>query len=212
MNHLPLVTLISLFLLGGCKEFANSTGEDQSRIERINQQITDDDLVNGLSEARKYVKDYPRSAQGWCVLGWAYLKSDELSYANECFDRSLSIDPRFDNAHVGKGAMYRKSGDLQSARASYRKAISIVPKNPEAFSSLSAIEILEGNDQKAVEYGERAWALRKDLATIPANLAIAYHYLGDYSKRDYYYKRAKHLGYSRLDSLRDVFDGKLSIR
>lgn len=212
MNHLPLVTLISLFLFGGCNEFTKSAREDQSRIDRINERISNGDLANGLSEAKKYVEDYPRSAQGWSVLGWAYLKSDELNSANECFDRCLQIDPRFDNAYVGRGAMYRKRGDLQNARISYQKAISIVSDNPEAFSSLSAIEILEGNDEKAVEYGERAWALRKDLATIPANLAIAYHYLGDHSKRDYFYKEAERLGYSRLQTVKDIFDGKLSLR
>jgi Flp pilus assembly protein TadD len=139
------------------------------------------------------------------------LKTDQVDKANECFDKSLSINPRWDNAHVGKGAAYRKSGDNDNARKSYLKAIDIVPNNAEAFSSLVVIELLEGNHKKAVEYGEKGWALRKDLPIIPANLAIAYHYLGDYSRRDQYYKQAKRLGYHNLQTLKDIMDGKASI-
>ena len=74
------------------------------------------------------------------------------------------------------------------------------------------IEIAEGNDAKAVEYGEKAWALRKNLASIPANLAIAYHLVGNTAKRDEFYQHAERLKYHRLDTLQDIFTGKKSIR
>jgi hypothetical protein len=74
------------------------------------------------------------------------------------------------------------------------------------------IELVEGNDAKAVEYGERAWALRKDLPSIPANLAIAYHYLGNPKKRKEFYGHAKRAGYPDLQALDDIISGKTSIR
>ena len=74
------------------------------------------------------------------------------------------------------------------------------------------IEILEGNDRKAIEYGERAWRLSQDNPTIPANLAVAYHLLGDVNKRDEYYGHAKRLRYYNLTKLDQIFSGELQVR
>ena len=111
-----------------------------------------------------------------------------------------------------KGATYRSLGDNENARKSYLEAIRILPENAEAYSSLLVIELLEGNDEKAVEYGEKAWGYRKDLAGIPANLSVAYHYLGEPDKRDYFYKEAEKLGYHRLETLVDIFEGRSGLR
>jgi hypothetical protein len=90
-------------------------------------------------------------------------------------------------------------------------ATRILPENAEAFSSLLVIEILEHNYEAAAEYGERAWALRKDLPSIPANLAVAYHYLKNEEKKMHYYEQAKKLGYHQLDRIDQIFNGSLSI-
>jgi tetratricopeptide (TPR) repeat protein len=186
--------------------------EDMRRLEEIDQRFIDGDFDYAVQEFTKYVEAYPVSFKGWNLLGWAYLKTNKLEKAQECFDKSLSINPKYDNAYVGKGSMCRTKGDHDSARKSYLEAISIVPDDPEAYASLLVIELLEGNDAKAVEYGEKAWAIRQDLPGIPANLAVAYHYLGDNSKRDQYYKHAERLGYHALGTIKDIFDGKTSIR
>ena len=212
MDRLIVALLLSLAVLAGCTDSVGAASEDLRSLERIDQRITNGDFDYALAEATKYVEEYPRSFKGWGLLGWVYLKTNELEKAQECFDKSLGINPRWDNAHVGKGATYRKAGDNDNARKSYLKAISILPDNAEAYSSLSVIEMLEDHSDKAVEYGEKAWALRKDLPSVPANLAIAYHYLGDNSKRDHYYKHAERLGYYRLQTVKDIFDGKTGTR
>jgi Flp pilus assembly protein TadD len=74
------------------------------------------------------------------------------------------------------------------------------------------IELLDGNDAQAVEYGEKAWALRKDSPSIAANLAIAYHYLGDSEKRDALYRHSAELGYADLATLQEIFTDEASIR
>ena len=207
-----LLSLIACLVLAGCDQLRIPPSEDVSRLESIDRKFEQEDFDHVISETTKYVQEYPRSFKGWNLLGWAYVKSGELDKAEECFDKTLSINPRWDNAHVGKGAIYREKGDLKNARKSYLQAIRIVPENAEAFGSLLVIELLEENDEKAVEYGEKAWALRKDLATIPANLAVAYHYLGDHAKRDQYYEEAEKLGYNGLQTLKDIFEGKMTIR
>jgi Tfp pilus assembly protein PilF len=212
MSRLAVVALVSLLVTAGCANLANRAGEDLGRLEEINSRFNTGDFEHALTETTKFVQQYPRSYKGWSLLGWIYLKMDAPDKARESFDKALSINPRWDNAHVGKGAVYRKLGDTINARKSYLEAISIAPDEAEAYASLLVIELMEGNNEKAVEYGEKAWALRKDYAVIPSNLAVAYHYLGDYSKRDRYYREAERLGYYNMQKLRDLFDGKVSIR
>ncbi len=210
MKRLTIIALISLLTLAGCSRLGKAN--ERARLLKINSSFTKGEVDYALTEARKFVQEYPRSDQGWSLLGWIYLKKDDLTNAEECFDKALSINPRWDNAHVGKGAMYRKLGDNAKARESYLKAIDIVPNNAEAYGSLLVIELLEGNNKMAVAYGEKAWALRKDYATIAANLSVAYHYVGDHSKRDQFYREAERLKYDNLENLREIFAGRRSLQ
>ena len=186
--------------------------DDTNTLISIDRKLNSGQYDDAIQEGEKYVQDYPGSYKGWNLLGWAYLKTDNLKKAEQCFSKSISINDKSDNAYVGKGVLYRKMNRLDQAKQSYLKAISIVPRNAEAYSSMLVIELMEGNDKKAVEYGEKAWAIRKDLPSIPANLAIAYHYLGEPEKRDEFYKLAEDLGYHNMQAIEDIINGKTSIR
>ncbi len=211
-RSLAICSILLLSSLVGCGNVDVAAKDDPERFMAISRSYDAGEMRAALVEAKQYVKDYPESHLGWNLLGWIYSKSDKLEEAIRCFDKALKIDPKWDNAHVGKGTVFQKMGDNDKARAAYLKAIEITPDNAEAFSSLAVVELVEGNDKQAVEYGEKAWALRTDLATIPANLSVAYHYLGDHAKRDAYYKEAEKLGYPNLKGLQDIFSGKTSLR
>jgi tetratricopeptide (TPR) repeat protein len=203
-------TLLILFL--GVLLFGCSESEDTKRLLSIDHKMNNGQYDIVIREGQKYVQDYPNSFKGWNQLGWAYLKTDQLQEAEQCFNRSININDSWDNAYVGRGGLYRKMGKLHEARINYQKAISLLPDNAEAFSSLLVIELMDGNDEKAVEYGEKAWALRKDLPSIPANLAIAYHYLDNPKKRDEFYRYAKNLGYHNLQSIDAIIEGNASVK
>jgi len=192
--------------------FGCSESENTKKLMSIDLKMNSGQYEDVIREGDKYVKSYPGSFKGWNLLGWAYLKTDQLEKAEQCFSQSININDKWDNAYVGKGVVYRKMGKLEKAKQSYLKATSLVPDNAEAFSSLLVIELMNGNDKKAVEYGQKAWALRKDLPSIPANLAIAYHYSGDPKKRDEFFNLAKNLGYHNLQAIEDIINGKTSIR
>lgn len=165
-----------------------------------------------IAGASRYVESHPQSYQGWSQLGWAHLRLEQTGEAKACFRKALELEPSWDNAYVGLGVLHRMEGNLAEARANYHKAVSLVPDNAEAFSSLLVLELMDGNDARAVEYGEKAWALRKDSPSIAANLAIAYHYVGDPEKRDAFYRHAEELGYADLAALQEIFNGTVSIR
>lgn len=159
-----------------------------------------------IQDCEQFLRQNEKSHRAWTLMGWAYLKSDSLKKAEECFLKSVSIEPKWENALVGMGTLRRKQGDLNGAREFYQKAISVLPENAEAFSSLLVIELLEGNYDKAVEYGEKSWSLRKNNSAIPANLSLAYHYVDSIEKRDAFFEEAKRLKYHRLSTLEKLFN------
>lgn len=209
-NKMKVKLILMSFLI--VTLFSCSNSDDTKDLMSIDRKMNNGQYEEVIQEGNKYVKNYPKSFKGWNQLGWAYLKTDQLENAEQCFNKSIAINEKWDNAYVGKGVLYRKIGNLDKAKQNYLKAIELVPDNAEAFSSLLVIELMEGNDKKAVEYGERAWKLRKDLPSIPANLAVAYHYLGDLKKRDEFFNLADELGYHNVQAIEDIFNGKTSIR
>lgn len=191
----------------GCSE-----PDEAERLAELDRGILRGDYEHVIQEAGKYVREHPDSYRGWNTLGWAYVKSGQVEKADECFDTSIRINDQWDNAYVGKGVVCRKTDRPDEARQWYLKAIEREPDNPQALSSLLTIELLDGNDRKAIEYGEKAWALEKDHPSVAANLSVAYHYAGDLARRDAFYEHARRLSYHDLQALRDIFDGTRSIR
>lgn len=205
MRHVRALALLCLLPLIGCNT------DDLPRLMSINERFNQGEYEYALDALTEYTKDYPDSFTGWGSLGWANVKLNRLDAGKECFEKSLALNPKWDNAYVGLGAIHRKQADLIAARSAYLKAIQIMPDNAEAFSSLLVIEIIEENYAKAVEYGEKSWALRKDLASIPANLAVAYHYLGNEEKKWRYFNEAKRMNYPKLEVLEEIFADSLTI-
>ena len=202
-----LILMLACGFLGGCDSGIFAAKRDEARLEWLDRSIMQGNYEAALRESKSYTTDFPEDGEGWCLRGWAHAKVDELGEADACFDKALALDSEMDNAYVGRGVVCRKKGDLAGARAAYAEAIRITPENAEAYSSLMVIELLEGNHQKAADYGEEAWALRKDLASIPANLAIVYHYLGEEAKKQIYYDEARHLNYHSMDAVDEIFAG-----
>jgi Flp pilus assembly protein TadD len=159
-----------------------------------------------------HLREKPRSYKAWNLLGWAHLKNEDPKAAVAAFAEAIRLNPSCDNACVGKGVIFRAQGNFQKAKSCYRKAIRLCPRNAEALTSLSLIELLQHKDRAAVRHAEQAWRLRKDLPGIPANLAFAYHYSGDIKKRDRFYAIAKRKKYHNLKALDAVFSGKQDIR
>jgi tetratricopeptide (TPR) repeat protein len=185
--------------------------ENLTTVRDLDQALNNAQYDHVIKHAQIYLDEYPESDQVWILLGWAYAKTDNVDKSKECFDKALAINKSNDNAYVGLGVVYRKLGDNDKARESYAEALRLLPKNPEALSSLLVIELLEGQHDQAVDYGERAWKMRKNLASIPANLAIAYHYTKNTAKRDYYYQKARELDYHDMSALDDIIAGRTFI-
>ena len=151
----------------GCEDFSKSPTRDIPRLEGINTHFMAGEFEYTLSETTKYTAEYPNCYQGWRLHGWAHAKLDNLDAAVDSFEKAIQLNSQADNAYVGLGVVHRKKGNLNAARDAYSEAIRIEPDNAEAFSSLMVIEIIEKDYPEAIEHGEKAWAIRKDLGKYP---------------------------------------------
>lgn len=214
--RLLVFAVVATVAVGCGKDTSRSSGKSGAAkgagqlktLKEIDNALRQERLDFAVKHARRYIAEYPESDKARLLLGWAYVRQENLEKAKDSFTHALSINPANDNAHVGLGVMYRISGDNKRARESYREAIRLLPRNPEALGSLLVIELIEGRYDDAIRYGEQAWQLRKNLPEIPANLCIAYHYKGDSSKRDYYYRKAQQLNYRSMNALDEIIAGR----
>jgi tetratricopeptide (TPR) repeat protein len=65
--------------------------------------------------------------------------------ATEWFDKALTIDPRFADAHYMRGLVLQERGDLPAAIAALRAAIALRPSSADAHLSLA--RALQGNGE-----------------------------------------------------------------
>ena len=206
-----VIVICSVFVFLGPGLSGCGRSSETAELVTIDTLFQKGKFETALKEVKAFLVRHPQSHKGWNLAGWCHMQTDNTKEAEKCFDRSISIKSDWDNAYVGKGVLCRRKGDIAGARSNYKKAISLVPDNAEALSSLLVVELIEKNYAKAVEYGERAWKLRKNLPSIPANLSVAYHYAKNTEKRDYYFEEARKLKYPNLQKLKDIFQGKIVI-
>lgn len=123
---------------------------EAKRLKAIMQRLEKGDYVHAHAEGKQFVQEYPKSALGWFILGCTSLKLAEYRQAYESLDRSISIDPTNDKAHLLKGAALRQMGDYEGAKSSYLEALKVNPNNAKVYAALAVVEIHLGQYQKAV--------------------------------------------------------------
>lgn len=203
-----IVTLIALSMLAAC----GSSTTDQRRLERIAAEYEGGNIDTAIKQLNDYVAEYPRDDFAWTLLGHAYADLDRLDEAQAAYEEALAIDPGRFQAITGMGIVHRMRGDYELAMEAYRAALAIDPEYAQAYSSMAIIALRQSQDAKALEYAIRGYELDTTDPVIAANLAVAYHYNGNFDERDRMARVAEQLGYPNLDALRQVFAGEMTIR
>ncbi|MGH7531459.1 MAG: tetratricopeptide repeat protein [Gemmatimonadales bacterium] len=145
----------------------------------------------------------------YTVLGNALNELGRFDDAIAAHRKALEINPRFHEAWVNLGIVYRLLGEYDHAEQSYLKALELAPDYAELHASLGALYIFRDEAPRAVESLERAIRLDRTLAVAHANLAIAYAMIGKFDAAESKLRQAIVLGYrngavvrERIDALR----------
>lgn len=207
---------LAALLLLGCDAADSGPGNletsDATRLEELAGLYLEGNPQQAVEGLKQYVAQYPEDDLAYTILGNAYVDLDEIDKAKEAYQTALRHDPTQFRAVTGLGILHRQEGEYDEAMKAYQRAIELEPEYAQAYSSMAVIAILMHDDQQAVDYGVKAYQLDKSDAVISANLALAYHYVGNTDKRDEYAKIARELGYGSMDRLEKIFSGQLSLR
>jgi tetratricopeptide (TPR) repeat protein len=106
---------------------------DSNRIcfeaEKLRQQGRTNDAIEKLRRAVKLDDDNP---QPWCLLGGIFNETNSEE-AVSCYEKTISLNPRYYLAFRGLGNYYLKSKDYHKAEDYYTKAIDV---NPSRFGPI----------------------------------------------------------------------------
>ncbi len=205
-------TLIAFLVFLSFPFFAESQSKkDKKDMTGVAEKMNNGNYEAARTEVEAYLQKKQDNITAWILSGHIYSELDEDSSAMISYQRALQIDSTSEQALTGLGILYRKKGDYNIAAGYYYQAIRFNPAYAQAYSSLVVIELKRKNFSKAVEVGLKGFELDNTDPIIVSNLSIAYHYANDTSNRDKYYEMAKKMGYKKLDALKKIFSGELTI-
>jgi Flp pilus assembly protein TadD len=125
--------------------------------------------------------------------------------------KAIALNGQNFKAHTSLGIVYRKRGMYEKAINNYRKAIEINPNYAPAYTSIGVIELIRSNKSSALKFMLKAYDLDNCNPTITANLAVAYHYNGNFKLRDKFASKAEQAGYKDMPKIDRIFKGEFKI-
>jgi tetratricopeptide (TPR) repeat protein len=184
---------------------------EQRDIARINKLYYSREFEKAKNELEIHVRKYPGSSQSWAYLGLVKLELNDTAGAELAYRKGFELDKRNDKAIVGFGMVERMKGNYIKAREYYENAIAINPDNPDSYSSLLVLEIINKNYPKAVELGEKARRLNltKTRPGVLGNLVIAYHLNHQIKERDLVLAELRKMNYPDIKYIEMVINDEI---
>lgn len=112
-------------------------------------------------------------AQAAIAKGAKALEANDVKGARSAFDDAMKLDPENGEIFYYLGVVAEKQNDRAAAERNYRAALGKKPDLVEAATNLGALLIDGGQIDEAIAVLRKAAGLRKDQATLHANLALA---------------------------------------
>jgi len=169
------------------------------------------DLRQAIVYLDKAVKIHPAYRNAYLLLGNAhyYLQDFENSILN--FDRSLSIDPQFQDAlknlpivlRDGGRHMGQKMNNFAKAEEWLLRSFQMNPGDYETCRLLGITFGIQGQDARAIEYFQKAITLSPDIAANYSSLGTAYLNIGDKEKAREAFNKAVELDPQALQHLKN---------
>jgi tetratricopeptide (TPR) repeat protein len=109
----------------------------------LDQERTEKDI----GKLEEYVRQHPRDAQGYILLGRSYAENAQREEAREVLLRAVALAPNSTSAHLSLGVVEVLLGHSEIGIKEFRQALEISPHNQAALYNLGKALFEEG------EYG-----------------------------------------------------------
>jgi tetratricopeptide (TPR) repeat protein len=108
------------------------------------------------------------------VSGRLYFSLGKSLIAKEFWERSLTIDPEFANAHVALGTIAKENSEFELAAQHYQTAIRLAPTDSYTPPMLGEVLMILGRHKEAIEVLEKHIQTQESSSAAASTLGEAY--------------------------------------
>lgn len=156
MKPCYMILSAAIPLLSGCAAYQKTADSDALKIQPVYS-----------------IRNSTETADGFYQLGRYYQGQHRLELALTAYQKSLSIDVNFAEAHNGLGVIYAMQGKQQQALEQFRQAVKLAPNAAHIRNNLGYALYLSKSYGEAASTLERAVALNPANQVAHTNLALA---------------------------------------
>lgn len=191
----------SSLLISACDISGNSGLHDfDSGLAAFNNRNCDIALEHLKKAEKKHLTSQNRASL-FSTMAVCYDILDDLDSATRYHEKAIALEAKNPSILVNQGVTFRKTNQYDKARENYETALKHSADYVEAYASLGALELVEGNTEEAIEYLEKATDLDGTSAISFANLAVAYAFVGRIDEARVMSSKADALGYWKTEKV-----------
>ncbi|MCX5718034.1 MAG: tetratricopeptide repeat protein [Nitrospirae bacterium] len=213
-----LIILILAVFVGSCatasvENMQKATAHYKLGVSYLNE----NNVQPAFIEFRKAYELNPEDKEVLNAIGIIYLlKFEDFPKSIDFFQKSVSVDPNFSEAHNNLGFAYEKSRRFNEAIESYNKALSnLTYRSPEkAYYNLGRIYYRTGKYDEAINAHKEALKRMTDFYPSYYGLALCYNAKGRYGDASLAITKAIEIEYkgSKSKAVSDLSQKKLNAR
>lgn len=179
-----LMILIMAVFVGSCATASiENTQKATAHFKLGVSYLNENNVQPAFIEFRKAYELNPEDKEVLNAIGIIYLlKFEDFPKAIDFFQKAVSIDPDFAEAHNNLGFAYEKSKKFNEAIESYKKALSnLIYRSPEkAYYNLAKVYYRLGKYDEAINAHKEALKRMMDFYPSYYGLALCYNAKGRY--------------------------------
>jgi tetratricopeptide (TPR) repeat protein len=123
---------------------------ESARVSMAGKLLDHNRTAEAIPLLEQIIQDYPHSAQGWMLLGWAQMRQGQLPAAEQALRTALERDPGLARAWLYRGMIRFHLKNRREAISCFREAIKHKPTYLEAYFNLGQCLKMEGQDNEAI--------------------------------------------------------------
>jgi tetratricopeptide (TPR) repeat protein len=123
-------------------------------------------------------------------LGIMVLKADRLERAAAAFEKSISGEVRYADAHNNMGIVYERLGEYEAALNQYRLALKMDPSLVSVHMNMGNTLLKQEKYEEAIQSYRRVQKLKPDFALTHYNLGVAYFRQNEWDRAEKEWERA----------------------
>lgn len=149
------------------------------------------DVKRAQQQYHKIIKSEPKNLKALVGLAATYAFEQDFDKTFQYVNEALRINPKYRDAYVLKGTVYRQLGNMKLAISSYETAIQQDPEFFEAYFFLGQIYQSEENPV-CIEYFATALELKPEITEVKYQLAYSKQLFGQLEGAKMLYREMAH--------------------